>query len=202
MAAPSPCVQGAQAAATPPGIALQAAGRTRLGASTGRQPKAHSLLDRARGGSGVAATIGQGLFNYNGDPWPGHNQPSCGRPARRAIKRGKAAPRRRASEVASVRGESRHDESRSLARGDFARARRPVSAMLRRGSAVRLSAQTGGVDSRPRPLQLQRRSLAWATMGVAYSDAEVWLLRLPPASGRRLAAGRRMRVKADLPRVR
>ena len=122
------------------------------------------------------------------------NQPSCGRPARRVIKRGKAAPRRRASEVASVRGESRHDESRSLARGDFARARRPVSAMLRRGSAVRLSAQTGGVDSRPRPLQLQRRSLAWAAMGVAHSDAEVWLLRLPPASGRRLAAGRRMRV--------
>ena len=56
MAAPLPCVQGAQAAATPPGIALQAAGRTRLGASSGRQPKAHSLLDRARGGSGVAAT--------------------------------------------------------------------------------------------------------------------------------------------------
>ena len=46
------------------------------------------------------------------------------------------------------------------------------------------------------------RSLAWAAMGVANSDAEVWLLRLPPASGRRLAAGRRMRVKADLPRVR
>ena len=108
------------------------------------------------------------------------------------------APRR----SPAFEGSSRHDESRSLARGDFARARRPVSAMLRRGSAVRLSAQTSGVDSRPRPLQLQRRSLAWAAMGVAYSDAEVRLLRLPPASGRRLAAGRRMRVKADLPRVR
>ena len=101
--------------------------------------------------------------------------------ARRVIKPGKAAPRRRASEVASVRGESRHDESRSLARGDFARARRPVSAMLRRGSAVRLSAQTGGVDSRPRPLQLQRRILGLGRLskrsatGLSKRSAQRWL---------------------------
>ena len=37
------------------------------------------------------------------------------------------------------------ERSGSLARGGFARAR-PLSAMLRRGSAVRLSAQTGSVD--------------------------------------------------------
>ena len=121
---------------------------------------------------------------------------SCRRPTRRVTEWGKAAPRRRASEVASVRRESRHDESGSLARGGFARAR-PLSAMLRRGSAVRLSAQTGSVDSRPRLLLLQRISLGSAAVGVAHSDAEVWLLRLPPASGRRLAAGRRVRVKAE-----
>src|SRR5271165_4563052 len=108
------------------------------------------------------------------------------------IEWGKAAPRRRASEVASVRGESRYDKSGSLGSGDFARARRPLSAMPCRGSAVRLSAQTRSVDSRPRLLQLQRLSLGSTAMGVAHSDAEVWLLRLPPASGRRLAAGRRM----------
>ena len=56
---------------------------------------------------------------------------------------------------------------------------------------------TCSTTHRPRLLRLQRKSLGWAAMGVAYSDAEVWLLRLPPASGRRLAAGRRVRVKAE-----
>src|SRR5271155_3176150 len=107
-------------------------------------------------------------------------------------------PTRRARhEAARDRRETPRDEICSLARGR-ARNRRPLSAELGRGPAVRLSARTSRLGGRPRLLRLQRNSVARAPFRMAYPNAELRLLCQPRRSQRRLAAGRSLFLKAPV----